>query len=287
MPPRPWEAEFIRLWEAGASQAAIAEALGIPVGTVKSRAHTLQQQGTIQARPRDGAAWAVAEGGHMRRPWIILPLVLWLPVGLFAAQKRKPPQPSIEQVAPTEPSAPTWNEPDEFRGLKFGEDLRQQIPECPSSYTAGRKYYRWTDTKERCWEPMSTARGSEADYWLRNFSSLGRVPAGSLWARQIDNRLSFVSMTVNHDFFDDLRAMLIERYGKPTTQKTTQVQTMAGGIFPNLELHWIGEKMHVECLERPNRIDETLLGIYTREYAAYRTRQRDEQRRQGAEGLSR
>jgi DNA-directed RNA polymerase specialized sigma24 family protein len=56
MPPRPWEAEFIRLWEAGASQAAIAEALGIPVGTVKSRAHTLQQQGTIQARPRDGAA---------------------------------------------------------------------------------------------------------------------------------------------------------------------------------------------------------------------------------------
>ena len=52
--PRPWEPEFIRLWERGATQAAIAQALGCPVGTVKSRAHRLQQQGKIQARPRGG-----------------------------------------------------------------------------------------------------------------------------------------------------------------------------------------------------------------------------------------
>jgi DNA-binding NarL/FixJ family response regulator len=48
---RPWEPEFIRLWEQGATQAQIAQALGCPVGTVKSRAHRLQQQGKIQARP--------------------------------------------------------------------------------------------------------------------------------------------------------------------------------------------------------------------------------------------
>jgi hypothetical protein len=30
---RAWEADFIRLWEAGATQAEIAAALGIPVGT--------------------------------------------------------------------------------------------------------------------------------------------------------------------------------------------------------------------------------------------------------------
>ena len=51
---RAWEADFIRLWEAGATQAAIAQALGIPLGTVKSHAHTLQQQGRIQPRPRGG-----------------------------------------------------------------------------------------------------------------------------------------------------------------------------------------------------------------------------------------
>ena len=51
---RSWEAEFIQLWQAGASHVDIAHALGCPVGTVKSRAHTLQQQGKIQARLHRG-----------------------------------------------------------------------------------------------------------------------------------------------------------------------------------------------------------------------------------------
>jgi hypothetical protein len=49
------EAEFIALWQQGLSQDAIAQHLGIPVGTVKSRAHTLAHQGKLQARPRGGA----------------------------------------------------------------------------------------------------------------------------------------------------------------------------------------------------------------------------------------
>jgi hypothetical protein len=51
---RTWEPEFIRLWERGATHPQLAQALGCPVGTVKSRAHRLQQQGKIQARPRGG-----------------------------------------------------------------------------------------------------------------------------------------------------------------------------------------------------------------------------------------
>jgi hypothetical protein len=38
---RAWEADFIRLWESGATQGAIAAALGIPPGMVESRAHAL------------------------------------------------------------------------------------------------------------------------------------------------------------------------------------------------------------------------------------------------------
>jgi hypothetical protein len=38
------EARFIALWNAGTETAAIAQQLGIPVGTVSSRAHRLQQQ---------------------------------------------------------------------------------------------------------------------------------------------------------------------------------------------------------------------------------------------------
>jgi DNA-binding transcriptional MocR family regulator len=49
------EAEFIALWNAGTEIAAMAQRLGIPKGTVQSRAHRLQQRGLIQPRPRGGA----------------------------------------------------------------------------------------------------------------------------------------------------------------------------------------------------------------------------------------
>src|SRR4030095_7920622 len=54
------EATFIALWQQGRSQDAIAQRLGIPVGTVKSRAHTLAHAGKITPRPRGGARQAGA-----------------------------------------------------------------------------------------------------------------------------------------------------------------------------------------------------------------------------------
>ena len=49
------EATFIALWSQGLSQDAIAQRLGIPIGTVKSRAHTLAHAGKLTPRPRGGA----------------------------------------------------------------------------------------------------------------------------------------------------------------------------------------------------------------------------------------
>ena len=48
------EATFIALWSQGLPTAAMAQQLGIPVGTVKSRAHTLAHAGKLTPRPRGG-----------------------------------------------------------------------------------------------------------------------------------------------------------------------------------------------------------------------------------------
>jgi hypothetical protein len=48
------EAQFIALWQQGLETAAIAQSLGIPRGTVSSRASALVRQGKIQRRPRGG-----------------------------------------------------------------------------------------------------------------------------------------------------------------------------------------------------------------------------------------
>jgi hypothetical protein len=49
------EATFIALWTQGLSHEALAHRLGVPVGTIKSRASALAHQGKIQPRPRGGA----------------------------------------------------------------------------------------------------------------------------------------------------------------------------------------------------------------------------------------
>jgi transposase len=48
------EARFIALWQQGASYREIAQVLGIPVGTVGSRAYRLVRQGKNQPRPKGG-----------------------------------------------------------------------------------------------------------------------------------------------------------------------------------------------------------------------------------------
>jgi cell division septation protein DedD len=52
---RDWEATLIDLWQQSLEIAAIAQRLGVPYGTIQSRAHRLQREGKIQPRGRGGA----------------------------------------------------------------------------------------------------------------------------------------------------------------------------------------------------------------------------------------
>jgi hypothetical protein len=60
------EAHFITLWQQGMDTAAIAAALGIPAGTARSRAYTLQQQGRSSLAPGEARGLTV-RGRHDRR----------------------------------------------------------------------------------------------------------------------------------------------------------------------------------------------------------------------------
>jgi hypothetical protein len=63
------EATFCALWEQGLTHEAIAEQLGCPLGTVKSRLHRLIQQGTIQPRrSRRTPALTTPDGPPARPP---------------------------------------------------------------------------------------------------------------------------------------------------------------------------------------------------------------------------
>ena len=52
MTPAKAEAPLVERWTAGVEITELAQRLGIPKGTVQSRAHCLQYRGLIQSRPK-------------------------------------------------------------------------------------------------------------------------------------------------------------------------------------------------------------------------------------------
>jgi hypothetical protein len=210
----------------------------------------------------------------MKRLWIILPLVLLLPLSLFAAQPRKPP---LEPSRPPEPSAPPWNEPDEFRGLKLGQNVRDQARECPRSPS---------DTKERCWTLVvpPDAEGS-ALYELRNFGPIGDLSGGAMAAKQWHDRLIRIEVTMSHDGYLRLRDIALERYGRPTSEVTEEVVTKAGVKWPNQISRWQGSRVSIELEERSSRVDRTTLSAYTAEFPEHEQRKFREEPKKGGRDL--
>ncbi|MGH8066996.1 MAG: helix-turn-helix domain-containing protein [Candidatus Entotheonellia bacterium] len=71
------EARFIELWQEGLTTQSIAQRLGIPEGTARSWANTLQQRGLIQPRPKGGArvrSTAAHAGTPASQPTTVHPL---------------------------------------------------------------------------------------------------------------------------------------------------------------------------------------------------------------------
>jgi hypothetical protein len=93
------EAHFIQLWQQGATYAAIADALGIPMGTVSSRASALQADGKIAKRPKGGTyprqrpQGRSAAGGEpftVHRPRSTSTLAPWMVHRLLSTVHRPP-----------------------------------------------------------------------------------------------------------------------------------------------------------------------------------------------------
>jgi hypothetical protein len=210
----------------------------------------------------------------MRRLWIILPLVLLLPLSLFAGQPRKPPS---EPSRPPEPSAPPWNEPDEFRGLKLGQNLRDQSRECPEFPSA---------TQNRCWKQIGPpdAYGSTL-YTLHNFGPVGDLSGGAMYARQLNDRLVWIAITMAHDGYSRLRDIVLQRYGRPTSESTEEVVTKAGVKWPKVISRWLGSRVNIELYERSLRVDQTSLTAYTAEFTEHEQRKRREEGKKGGRDL--
>jgi hypothetical protein len=111
------EAAFIALWQQGAGQQELAARLGVPVGTIKSRAFALAHQGKIQPRPRGGAYPRQQATARQEDP----------PATPAPPTAPAPPVPPAPQVTPAPPALTFVAVPEIQEMLSLMKDLQARV----------------------------------------------------------------------------------------------------------------------------------------------------------------
>ena len=109
-----------------------------------------------------------------------------------------------------------WNEPDGFRGLKWGasqQELQRQMP------------------KARCYGPICNN-----PLELTQVGPVHVVPTFYF----SDGGLARVILEFSPSAYDALRSIFVERYGAPTSEQREPVKTGAGAEFVNEIAIWDG-----------------------------------------------
>lgn len=157
-------------------------------------------------------------------------------------------------------AAKPWpKEPTTFIGVALGAPYQANFPKCD--------IYR----------PMkSTCVYSEI---AGHYSLLGAISLDfgySLTMDTVDGRVKSFFLTTDHSNYEDLLALLIERYGPPTITSSTKVKNSGGGVFQNRNSAWRGKKVTIEVTERAGRVDRSAMMIYNNGMqATYRNGQQE------------
>jgi DNA-binding transcriptional MocR family regulator len=139
---RSWEAEFMELWRAGVETAAIAQALGIPRGTVASRAHALRRQGKIQARPKGGSyPRQQAQGRQAGTP--------------------APPAPQVPPATPAAPAPPAPPAADRKEVQQWTMRLSKALIEHLKAVAYARRIPPSQLLEEWCWRQAHDDKGND------------------------------------------------------------------------------------------------------------------------------
>jgi hypothetical protein len=70
-----------------------------------------------------------------------------------------------------------------------------------------------------------------------------------------------VSLKTDVSNYGALKALLIARYGPPSTTSTKAVQNLMGQTFRSERLSWLGQRVSIVLNERHGKIDQTEVSV--------------------------
>ncbi len=153
-----------------------------------------------------------------------------------------------------------WNEPDGFKGLKWGDP--------PSEIEASFPKGKTLPELEQLFKV--DARSS----YIQRFNiTIGDIRTGGLFYF-LDGGFVHLSLLIKSAQFLILAAIFRERYGEPHAEREEVVKTKAGAQFTNKILSWQGENVTIRLQRYGSRIDtgEAEMGLKSwREYLLKKT----------------
>jgi hypothetical protein len=87
-------------------------------------------------------------------------------------------------------------------------------------------------------------------------ATLGGVPVKSWFLPLASNKVTSVHVTLDADRFEQVRASMIERFGRPTGQEASTVTNRMGAKFDQQHLVWQKTDGLMRVMKRARRVDE-------------------------------
>jgi len=150
-----------------------------------------------------------------------------------------------------------WNEPEEFRGIKWGTSIKEAL-----SIVDGEMQRRHDakDTPFTIWAPENI---TESMFTWKTV--VGHAPVTMLFFFY-NGGFSQVSLSFSSTSSEYMRDAFKEKYGAPTSEKTVEVQNRTGAKFQNVQTRWIGEKVFISLDRYGSSLDKGYATIQTKEY---------------------
>ncbi len=194
-----------------------------------------------------------------------------------------------------------YDEPDNFAGLKFGEDLTKQMEECPidtflenilKQNLRGRiddnmmsrqyDYAKINQSKTRCYTITRARDRIFATLW--NMGEIQRE-IFSITATLLDGKLVLISGEFATSNTLLLLSILNQRYGKPTTQLVQPWMSKSGVKTTSMQVVWKGKNVSITLDERGTQIDIGSINYETEAWLDYQRQLQAERIKKGASGL--
>ena len=164
-------------------------------------------------------------------------------------------------------AADAWQEPEDFRGLKWGaspSEMYTIFPAAPvkPSLSYGERIKLFFVSNEKIGE-------------VRTFFSIGFL----------DDGFAYVDISFKESDFTMIDQAFETRYGTPHAVRDVPVQTRAGAKFTNIVKTWNGPSLNIRLERYSNKITDGHAVIAKRAYVDEFMRIRKEKRKDAAKGL--